>query len=317
MADLAGLAGDQLSSTSPQGYGKNYDMDRFGRCLMCAGFAHLIADLPSSGFRLCAMRNRGASELGMARCCGRPIMATCLRMVYQPLAQWRIDRLGASGTRRSNWTGLVPLDEINLEPRKKMKPKNKRKLLFILCGLSALIALVWPALPMLDGPDRLSAMPQAGRVFQSQTLEFSDEDKKFLGGARAVQRIIQTQHSPPIVISVIDGSGNRHAVHDPSYCLAGGGWIIRSEKQVNLSAGVANWISMEKAGETMEALWFFDYGETQFTSPFQYWWLTSLRRTTRGLSGSEPLLVMLRVPPGGKADWQQIQQVTLPALGFP
>lgn len=198
-----------------------------------------------------------------------------------------------------------------------MKSKRKRTLLFLLCGLSTLIALVWPVLPMLDGPDRLSAIPLEGREFQSKILEFSDEDKKFLGGARAVQRVVQTRHSPPIVMSVIDGSGNRHAVHDPSYCLAGGGWIIRNQKQVQLSAGVAHQISMEKAGETMEAMWFFDDGETQFTSPFRYWWLTSLRRSTRGLSGAEPLLVMLRIAPGETADWQEIQKVLLPALGFP
>lgn len=198
-----------------------------------------------------------------------------------------------------------------------MKSENKRAFLVALCAVTALIALVWPALPMLEGPDRLAALPTTGTNFQSQMIDFSDKDKQFLGKARAVQRVIHTRNSPPMMLSVIDGSGNRHAVHDPGYCLAGGGWIIRSEKQVALSSGVANWISMEKAGETREAMWFFDDGKSQFTSPFHYWWLTSLRRATRGLSGAEPVLVMLRVAPGQQADWQQIQEELLPALGFP
>ncbi len=197
-----------------------------------------------------------------------------------------------------------------------MKPNRKRIFLAMLCGMAAIITLIWPVLPMVEGPDRLSAIPLDGPDFHSAPVELTTADKDFLAGASAVQRIVRLRQGAPIMLSVIDGSGNRHAVHDPSYCLAGGGWIIRSQKEMTLSSGVANWISMEKNGSTMEALWFFDDGKEQFTSPFNYWWRASLRRATRGLSGPEPLLVMLRVPPGEEVDWQRVQQDLLPSLGF-
>jgi len=197
-----------------------------------------------------------------------------------------------------------------------MKPHRKRIFLMILCGSAAVVALIWPALPMADGPDRLAAIPLDGPDFHSTPLELSDADKEFLAGASAVQRLVQPRRGGPIMFSVIDGDGNRHAVHDPSYCLAGSGWVVRSEKKMAMSSGEATWISMEKDGATMESLWFYDDGKRQFTSPLTYWWRTSLRRATRGLSGSEPLLVMLRVPPGEEADWQRVRQVLLPALGF-
>jgi hypothetical protein len=197
-----------------------------------------------------------------------------------------------------------------------MKPNRKRIALGMLCGLTALIALIWPVLPMAGQQGRLAAIPLDGPDFSSDPLELTAEDRKFLAGAGAIQRILRPRQGTAIMLTVIDGSGNRHAVHDPSYCLAGGGWVIRSEKQMTTSSGVANWVSMEKGGEIMESLWFFDDGGRQFTSPLSYWWLSGLRRATRGLSGPEPLLVMLRVPPGQEADWQRIRQVVLPSLGF-
>lgn len=197
-----------------------------------------------------------------------------------------------------------------------MKQIRKRVLLSILCGASAIIALFWPMLPMADDDDRLATISMDGPDFQSRPLPLSDADKSFLAGAKAIQRIVQTRHGSLIILSVIDGSGNRHAVHDPAYCLAGGGWSIRAQEEVALSSGAANRILMEKDGETMEAMWFFDDGQTQFASPIEYWWRASLRRVTRGQSGSEPVLVMLRVPPGGQADWKHVRQVILPALGF-
>lgn len=197
-----------------------------------------------------------------------------------------------------------------------MKRNRKRILLGLSCGVAAAVALIWPALPMAGGSGRLAEIPLEGADFRSDPLELTSADKEFLAGASAVKRVLRPNRGAPIMLNVIDGSGNRHAVHDPGYCIAGGGWVVRSRKEMAMSSGVANWISMEKDGQTMEALWFFDDGVRQFGSPLEYWWRASLRRATRGLSGSEPLLVMLRIPPGERADWQRIRQVILPSLGF-
>ncbi|MGD9419159.1 MAG: hypothetical protein Q7R22_009460 [Verrucomicrobiota bacterium JB025] len=43
---------------------------------------------------------------------------------------------------------------------------------------------------------------------------------------------------------------------------------------------------------------------------------TILRRATLGLSGPEPLLVMLKALPGEPIDWNRVRQILIPALGF-
>ncbi|MEI6175604.1 MAG: exosortase-associated EpsI family protein [Verrucomicrobiota bacterium] len=197
-----------------------------------------------------------------------------------------------------------------------MKLSRKQIALGGLCGLAATIALVWPALPMAEGPNRLATIPLEGPDFHSVPMDLTPADTKFLAGATAVQRVVHPRHGAPFMLTVIDGSGNRHAVHDPTYCLAGGGWNILTQQKLTMPSGEATWLSMEKDGVKMEALWFFDDGNEQFTSPITYWSRASLRRATRGHSGSEPLLVMLRIPPGESADWKRIPQVLLPALGF-
>lgn len=193
---------------------------------------------------------------------------------------------------------------------------SKRTVLWSICGLAAVAALVWPALPTATGPDRLAGLPVSGPGFQSKEIELTASDREFLGGARGVQRLVQLHGGGRLMVTVIDGGGNRHAVHDPTYCLAGGGWkIVRKETTV-LQSGEATWMAMEKDGKTMEAMWFFDDGNRQFTSPLGYLLRTSARRITLGHGGSEPLLVTIRTLPGESADWLRVRQILLPGIGF-
>ena len=198
-----------------------------------------------------------------------------------------------------------------------MKPRRKRILLLALCALAGLLALAWPLLPMQPGPDRLASLPAQSTEHESQEIELSGEERDFLAGASALQRIIVPRGGAPLILTVIDGSGNRHAVHDPAYCLAGGGWRITGQQQVKLLSGEATQATLQRDGESMEAMWFFDDGSGQFTSPLTYWWRASLRRASKGRSGPEPVLVMLRTPPGSRADWPRVRRVLLPAIGFP
>ncbi len=194
--------------------------------------------------------------------------------------------------------------------------KKKRVLIWWFCGLAAIIALIWPALPLAEGPDRLTGLPLSGPGFQSRRIDLTEADRRFLGGARGVQHLIQLNDGGRIMLTVIDGSGNRHAVHDPTYCLSGGGWKVARLHPVVLHSGEANWMNLTKDDKSMEALWFFDDGEGQFTSALSYLVKTSARRATLGRSGPEPLLVTLRGLPGETPDWKRVRRILLPALGF-
>lgn len=197
-----------------------------------------------------------------------------------------------------------------------MKTNPKKMFLYGAAGFAVLVTLIWPTLPMVAGVDRLSSIPMSGPDFESREVPLEEHEIRFLDGAQAIQRIIKPRGGSKLSMSVIDGSGNRHAVHDPSYCFAGGGWKMTEQREIPLSSGKGLLMSLHKDGQTMEAMWFFDDGNQQFTSSITYWLRASLRRATRGLSGPEPVLVMFRAEPGAQVDWKRFRQVTLPALGF-
>ena len=192
----------------------------------------------------------------------------------------------------------------------------KRAILWGALILTALITLVWPWLPMPSAANRLAAIPTASADFHSTPLEFSAADSAFLGKAQAVQHLVEMRGGGHLVLTVIDGTNNRHAVHDPSYCFAGAGWKIQAQNSVKVPSGEATWVSLAKDASTAQALWFFDDGSHQFASPFEYWLATSARRATLGRSGAEPVLVSLRSLPGEPVNWDRVRQILLPALGF-
>ncbi|MEI7954111.1 MAG: hypothetical protein WCJ66_02965 [Verrucomicrobiota bacterium] len=182
--------------------------------------------------------------------------------------------------------------------------------------VAAIIMLVWPCLPIPSASGRLAAIPTATADFHSSPMDLNPDDRTFLGKAEAIQRLIEMRGGGHVILTVTDGSKNRHAVHDPGYCFAGAGWQIQAQTSVKVSSGDATWISLAKGTQTAQALWFFDDGKQQFDSPIEYWLKTSARRATLGRSGPEPVLVTLRSIPNEPVDWDRVRQILLPALGF-
>jgi hypothetical protein len=192
----------------------------------------------------------------------------------------------------------------------------KRRLLWSAFILSAMITLAWPWIPVPSAARRLAAIPSSSPDFQSHPLEMNAADRDFLGKAQAVQSLIVMRGGGRLVLTIIDGTQNRHAVHDPNYCLAGAGWKIQAQQVVSTPSGNATWVSLAKDAQASEALWFFDDGDHQFVSAIEYWLATGCRRATLGRSGAEPVLVSLRSLPGEPVPWKRVRQILLPALGF-
>ncbi|MEI6674115.1 MAG: exosortase-associated EpsI family protein [Verrucomicrobiota bacterium] len=192
----------------------------------------------------------------------------------------------------------------------------KRPVLWFSLLLTVLITVGWPMIRMPSATMRLAAIPSSSPDFQARELEISAADRAFLGKAEAVQFLIAMRGGGHLVLTVIDGTYNRHAVHDPNYCFSGAGWQVQSQTAVKVPSGNAAWVTLTKETQTTEALWFFDDGKHQFASPVEYWWATSLRRVTLGRSGAEPILVSLRSLPGEPVPWDRVRQILLPALGF-
>jgi hypothetical protein len=192
----------------------------------------------------------------------------------------------------------------------------KQRILWCAIILCAIITFGWPMIPVPSAESRLASIPTASPDFQARRLELSPDDRAFLGKAQAVQYLIAMRGGGRLMLTVIDGTHNRHAVHDPNYCFSGAGWTIQAKKSVKVAAGDATWMTLAKDSQITEALWFFDDGNHQFASPLEYWLATSLRRVTLGRSGAEPVLVSVRGLPGESIPWDRVRQILLPALGF-
>lgn len=192
----------------------------------------------------------------------------------------------------------------------------KQRAFGCLVVVAVILMFGWPMIPVPSAETRVAALPTSGPDFQSRSLELTADDRAFLGKAQAHQSLISLRGGGRLVLNVIDGTRNRHSVHDPSYCFSSAGWSVRSKTPVKVSSGDAILVTLTKDSEQAEALWFFDDGKHQFISPIEYWFATSCRRATLGRSGNEPVLVSLRSYPGEPVDWDRVRHILLPALGF-
>lgn len=192
----------------------------------------------------------------------------------------------------------------------------KQRFLWLLFAVALILTLVWPNIPLESASARLNAIPTHGPDFRTRKVELSAADRTLLGEAEAAQYVVTTKSGTRLLLTLIDGTNNRHAVHDPSYCFVGNGWKIGHQESVSTARGTASKLHLVNQHRSSDVLWFFDNGKKQFESPLEYWFQSALRRLTLGLSGNEPILVSLRSLPNESVDWQRVRQEMLPALGF-
>ena len=176
-----------------------------------------------------------------------------------------------------------------------------------LCGL-------WEWSPLKDASDRIAAIPEHGATFSSRSIPLTELEVESLQGATAIKRLY-AQQKQLVWFLCVDGSKNRNAVHDPSYCLLAGGWSIETKDEIAIPGGVAQRISFRRADETTQMLYWFYDGESCYHSLPHYWFDTTLRRITLGQSGDEPVLFILRPHQSAGArppDWNLFVQTLFP-----
>ncbi|MCC5023389.1 MAG: exosortase-associated EpsI family protein [Candidatus Synoicihabitans palmerolidicus] len=131
-----------------------------------------------------------------------------------------------------------------------------------------------------------------GGMVRSQDVAVSDVEQQIYAGATVLKRVAQVR-GPQVVLTIIDGTKNRHAVHDPLFCFRGAGWEVLDQHVMPVEIGEATRVTLSRRGEQAEALYWFTEGEHALGSAMTYWWRTTLRRVTLGASGQEPVLVVL------------------------
>ena len=181
--------------------------------------------------------------------------------------------------------------------------------------LAAAVAasMVWPHLPMHGDPRPLDRIPRSGIGLKSRDADLTDLEKKWLGDAEGLKRIFSFR-GQLWLLAVTDGTNNRQAVHDPMYCFLGEGWELTSKKPVPLAGGSAMCATMTRNGQSAQVLYWFYDGCAPFCSVPEFWAKSTLRRITRGRSGAEPLLFILRPVEQANTGWLESAAQIAPLL---
>ncbi len=180
---------------------------------------------------------------------------------------------------------------------------NRRTLAVILI-LSVVLTVAWRWIPLPDNEALITSLPANGAAYQSASITLTAAEQAIYGEANAVKRLYRIG-SDDVMVLMVDGTRNRHGVHDPAYCFRGGGWTITDRTPFPLQNGDGALYTMQRGQQTTQALSWFTDGRSQWSSPLRYWWVATLRRATLGLSGPEPVLVVVQ-PTEAIPDWNRL-----------
>ena len=163
-------------------------------------------------------------------------------------------------------------------------------------GIAALLTLaaigVWESVKLPDAAARFEAVPVSGLNFASRDLPLTAAERDIYGSARVLKRLYQVGRQR-LALVVVDGSSNRHAVHDPLYCFRGAGWSVTASREWAVRGGTARVVTLSQGRAAAEAVYWFSDGDSRHASAPRYWWQTALRRLSLGRSGPEPVLVLV------------------------
>lgn len=174
-------------------------------------------------------------------------------------------------------------------------------------ALAAIVTLLWELVPVADSSRRLQDLSSAGLGFSSVDMPLSRTEADVYRTAETVKRLYQMRSGSVLVIAV-DGSKDRHAVHDPVYCFRGAGWRLSTRRPFPLPGGAGVCVELMRGSERREAVYWFTDGHSRHASVSRYWWQTSCRRLTFGAWGANPLLVLVQPADGqGESmDWERV-----------
>lgn len=178
----------------------------------------------------------------------------------------------------------------------------------MLVALSVACGSAWSLVPLSTAADRLAAVPLAAAGFSGTEVPLTEAERAVLGRVDHLHREY-VRGGTALYLTVIDGSRDRHAVHDPRYCFRGAGWSVLAEERRPMGAGEATWLRAERDGEVAEAVFWFAGGGAPHASVPRYLWNTVTRRVSFGSLGGKPVLVVIQSFSDRPMDWAEVQEL--------
>ena len=183
-----------------------------------------------------------------------------------------------------------------------------RKALWLAIVFSVGCGIAWSFYPLAGAAERLHAVPIHCASFSGEDVPLTERELKVLGRVDVLHRRY-TNDARSLYVTVIDGSRDRHAVHDPRYCFRGAGWKVLEEKQRPIQGGHATWISAVNDERRAEAVFWFADGERRHSSMPRYLLDTTLRRVSLGKLGGKSVLVVLQSFDPTPLEWSEVESL--------
>lgn len=185
--------------------------------------------------------------------------------------------------------------------------RKKEYILWILLIGALLLGSLWQFYPLPTAEQRLDKLPMQGANFQGIVVPLIGAEEEIFKEVNVVKRIYDVE-GQNIFIYMLDGTHDRHPIHDPTYCFRGAGWTIDSSTPFPLQKGEGMLYTISKGEQKKEALLWFTDGSHFYYSPWIYWWETTLRRLSLGASGEEPVLIVIQPLDTSKVNWEKLMQ---------
>ena len=168
-----------------------------------------------------------------------------------------------------------------------------RRGLWIILAVAITMGAIWQFYPLPDASKRIASLPLFDKGYVGRNLPLTKDEAELFAQANVMKRLYRVGDQN-LFITALDGTRNRHVVHDPYYCFRGGGWQLESQRPIPLPHGEGMFLNLKNGDKSQQALFWFTDGHEQYSSPSHYWLQATLRRLTLGQSGHEPILVVVQ-----------------------
>lgn len=170
-------------------------------------------------------------------------------------------------------------------------------------GIIAFLGVLWQFFPVTDASERMDSLPLSGFGFHSQEFEVTEVERAVFRDNNLMKRLVSMGRQQ-FFLSVVDGTKYRNAVHDPTLCFLGSGYTVDHRTEIRVPGGHGEIIHMVKGDETFEVFVCFSDGSKRYASVLRYWFDTTLRRLTLGLSGEEPVRIIIQPVNDHPLNWR-------------
>lgn len=121
---------------------------------------------------------------------------------------------------------------------------NRINLWFAL-GLAIVLGVLWQFYPLQNASLRINSLPLTGPNFVGEEVPLSTTEKEFFKDVGLIKRLYKIDNQL-FLVTALDGTKNRHAVHDPYYCFRGTGWEIISNQEFKMPRGSARLVELRQ-----------------------------------------------------------------------